>query len=55
MLNNFLGLEFEKSLRNRKKYGLHTELDLFLPIADESFITTRVFRMIKGTLVSSGF
>ena len=24
----FSGLEFEKSLRNREKYGLHTKLDL---------------------------
>ena len=41
----FSGLESKKRLRNREKYGLHT-IDLFLPIANENFIITRVFRMI---------
>ena len=44
----FMGLELEKRLRNREKYGygLSTKLDVFLSIAAENLIIIRVFRMI---------
>ena len=52
MPNYFVGLECEKSLRNRERIWSTQNLTYLLPIADENFIITGVFRMIYSVMRS---